>query len=194
LLEVPHGAAIRYAKLLAHIYAGSGLMLKPGETGYYLKAQVNGGAWQFVELHPYMDDSAHWIEIPVNPTDFRTGNNMVILDSTIFYISGAKTSGIELFATTLSETSERALYKDPGGNWQLLSNQLWNVRLWYSSLDNAKWQPISVPGVWEGNFTSDKEDVKVCEDKQLLLKINDQDWIHCNPGYCFRIGTGIFAC
>jgi hypothetical protein len=176
-LDIPVSAAgqIRYAKLLAHLHVGDRLAQAEGADGYYVLVKVNTGQWHAVDLAPYMNNGDHWVELPVVNEDLVCGTNEIMFSSTVASSGRRSPRSLDLLGSGPAANGARACTSQDGVAWEPVADGNWRVRLQYSTQAYASWQPIEVPGVWEGHFTYEH-----VNNKFVQAKINGHEWLTCS--------------
>ncbi|MHC1696283.1 MAG: glycoside hydrolase family 2 protein [Eubacteriales bacterium] len=152
-LTLAKTADVRMAKLMVLVRIGKDIKPIEEETHYCLRVSINGNKTHEVDLSPYRDGGDHWLDIPININHLKNGENTLSISSTI---------------RNADDKDEQILLVALNGNEKS------SVILRQYDISTAAWQPMAVPGVWEGNFDFNFSDNKGC---QLFVSVNEEDWI-----------------
>lgn len=154
-LNVKDDVSDKYVKLMVRVRTSKDAMPAEGQTGYKLGARVNGGKWLYMDISAYLNGDTHWIDLPVDRSKIKKGENRIEICSTL-------ESGVFLCATSVD--GEAYGYELTADDKQVpLSDFQPCIRLKYDapSKDSSKWQPVKVPGAFEKDVRlSIKDEVK----------------------------------
>ncbi|GEM_PF-1722061 len=105
----------------------------------FVKVKLNDNEWVSADLSSLQDNANHWIEIPVPISYLKTGNNSIILDSTIDNPGNMQSNTLDVFASG-NTPSGKSYWSNDLTNWTAATDRNFNIRLMTYNSSSATWE------------------------------------------------------
>lgn len=130
-------------KVLVHAHVGSEIKPEPGKDEAMLGIRVNKGAWHWVSLKPYMNNARHWIEIPIDPSELKSGLNRVETNSTVANRGNLRPGSLDILASRAAK-SERSWHTHDFRAYRHMTDRNWEIRIEFDSSEHPYVEPATL--------------------------------------------------
>ena len=107
-----------------------------------LKLNVNGSAYERVDLTPVLGQENTWVTVPVDFAKLRTGLNRIIVDSNVDNVSNFSDNSLDLYFTD-STKGDSAVSTDGMVNWMDIDNRVCNISLELRNASSGNWEKVT---------------------------------------------------
>ena len=106
-----------------------------------LKLNVNGSAYERVDLTPVLGQENTWVTVPVDFAKLRTGLNRIIVDSNVDNVSNFSDNSLDLYFT--DSKGDSAVSTDGMVNWMDIDNRVCNISLELRNASSGNWEKVT---------------------------------------------------